>query len=147
MRLHLRRPLLHQRLEVWHGRRVVHRLRLLVAVHLANAADPVVNGLCVLLCILDLVQLRGLAARGLGNRAQVQVQHGRIRLRSTRLVKHKEAKALIDTVWSGDLEKGINVANSWNVFWNKGLELCFELKHFRFKAERTTKSTGKMEWY
>ena len=45
------------------------------------------------------------------------------------------------------LEKGINVANSWNVFWNKGLELCFELKHFRFKAERTTKSTGKMEWY
>jgi hypothetical protein len=79
--LHLRRPDLHQRVDVRHVLRVAHRGRLLDLLHIRHRVDPLHDLLGVLLGTLDAVHVGRLAALGrLAVVPQLEVDFSRIRL-------------------------------------------------------------------
>ena len=125
-------PRLHERVDVGHGAGIVHALGLLLAVHLADAVDPALDGLGVGLSVFNLRHFQGRAAACLRQDAQVKVKHARIRLLGTRLVQNLQSQPLILAIHAGDLDKGVDVANSRDIVWDKRLQFRLKLLHLGF---------------
>ena len=104
--LDLRRPLLHEPVDVGHRLGVVDRRRRLRAMQIGDVLDPLVDLLRALLAAVYLADLNRLGRGLLRYCAQLQLEDGGVALLCSRLVQHRQAQVLLLAVGPRHLARG-----------------------------------------